>query len=212
MNKTLDLTYAYSNLGLLRLVQNNLGEAESLFRQALKLRSEIGQLEGVLWSLEGLAVVSLKQAKYAEAQAMMEQAHNLRQAIEAPVLPHTIKYILPKLINLQNSNSKVSGGSDRLKSKHPAADRKGAFDTGISAPSILVNRAASSGLEASLALSGREREVLKLLAQGHSNSQIARMLVISPGTVNNHLGSIYSKLGVNSRTAAIRYAIDYSLL
>ena len=68
------------------------------------------------------------------------------------------------------------------------------------------------GLDAPLVLSKRETEVLKLVAQGHSNNQIAKMLVISAGTVNNHLTSIYSKFGVNSRTAAIRYALDRNLL
>lgn len=218
MNKTLDLTYAYSNLGLLRMVQNNLAEAETLFQQTLNLRSEIGQLEGVLWGLEGLAVLTLKQARYAEAQEMLEEAHNLRQAIDAPVLPHTLKFILPKLLNFQTSDSLVP--SDRLKSKPPAANRHRTVDSGASPASSGASSDSSNvdeqlgslGLEASVELTGREREVLKLLAQGHSNIQIARILVISSGTVNNHLSSIYSKLGVNSRTAAVRYALDYSLL
>jgi DNA-binding CsgD family transcriptional regulator len=61
-------------------------------------------------------------------------------------------------------------------------------------------------------LSAREIEVLRLLATGLSNAQIAERLVISTGTVNTHLSTIYGKVGVSSRTAAIRWAIDHKLV
>lgn len=50
--------------------------------------------------------------------------------------------------------------------------------------------------------------MLRLVAQGMTDIQVAEALVISPRTVNAHLTSIYSKLGVNSRVAATRFAID----
>jgi NarL family two-component system response regulator LiaR len=56
-------------------------------------------------------------------------------------------------------------------------------------------------------LTRRERDVLRLLAEGMSNQQIADELFISPRTVTNHLASIFSKLGVHSRTAAVSYAL-----
>jgi ATP/maltotriose-dependent transcriptional regulator MalT len=52
-------------------------------------------------------------------------------------------------------------------------------------------------------LSAREIEVLQLVAQGHSNSQIADQLIITVGTVKRHLNNIFGKLGVSSRTQAI---------
>jgi DNA-binding CsgD family transcriptional regulator len=61
-------------------------------------------------------------------------------------------------------------------------------------------------------LTAREMEVLRLVAQGITNAQIAERLVISPRTVNFHLTSIYSKLGVSSRAAATRYAIEQHLV
>jgi len=60
-------------------------------------------------------------------------------------------------------------------------------------------------------LTPREREVLQLLAQGLSNALIADQLVISLTTVNSHVRTIYSKLGVSSRSAATRYAIENNL-
>jgi DNA-binding CsgD family transcriptional regulator len=61
-------------------------------------------------------------------------------------------------------------------------------------------------------LTAREVEVLRLVAQGLSNAQVAEHLIISPRTVNWYLTSIYSKLGVNSRSAATRYAIERHLV
>jgi len=61
-------------------------------------------------------------------------------------------------------------------------------------------------------LTALEVEVLRLLAQGLSNTQMAERLVISPRTIHAHIRSIYSKLGLTSRVAATRYAIDHHLL
>mgnify|MGYP000367368987 CR=1 FL=1 len=52
-------------------------------------------------------------------------------------------------------------------------------------------------------LSEREREVLVLLAQGHSNREIAEQLVLAEGTVKNHVSNILSKMGVRDRTRAV---------
>lgn len=61
-------------------------------------------------------------------------------------------------------------------------------------------------------LTKREIEVLRLVARGMSNAEVASALMISPLTVNVHLRSIYRKLDVSSRTAATRLAIDHQLL
>jgi DNA-binding NarL/FixJ family response regulator len=62
------------------------------------------------------------------------------------------------------------------------------------------------GGEALGALSGREEEVLRLLAQGHTDREIATLLGISPRTVETHVSNILQKLGVRNRAeAALRY-------
>ena len=61
-------------------------------------------------------------------------------------------------------------------------------------------------------LTAREVEVLRLLAQGLTSAQVAERLVISVVTVNFHVRSIYSKLGVSSRAAAARYAVERHLV
>jgi len=55
-------------------------------------------------------------------------------------------------------------------------------------------------------LTRRELEILRLVAEGHSNSQLARMLWVTEQTVKFHLSNIYRKLGVSNRTEASRWA------
>ena len=61
-------------------------------------------------------------------------------------------------------------------------------------------------------LSEREREVLRLLALGHTNQEIATQLVISVRTAEAHRAHVMKKLGLSSRAELVRYALDRGLL
>jgi HD-GYP domain-containing protein (c-di-GMP phosphodiesterase class II)/DNA-binding CsgD family transcriptional regulator len=61
-------------------------------------------------------------------------------------------------------------------------------------------------------LSGREVEILRLLARGLSRRELARQLVLSEHTVRHHLEHIYNKLGVSTRVAATLFAVEHDLL
>jgi two-component system response regulator NreC len=61
-------------------------------------------------------------------------------------------------------------------------------------------------------LSDREREVLRLLALGHTNQEIAKMLYISVRTAETHRAHIMQKLGLQTRAELVRHAIDRGLL
>jgi ATP/maltotriose-dependent transcriptional regulator MalT len=61
-------------------------------------------------------------------------------------------------------------------------------------------------------LTQREVEVLRLLAQGRSNSQISQELVVAEGTTRRHVANIYQKIGVSNRAEATRYALREGLL
>ena len=60
-------------------------------------------------------------------------------------------------------------------------------------------------------LTAREAEVLRLVASGQTNAQIAADLVLSERTVARHLSNIFTKLDVGSRTAAAAYAFEHKL-
>ena len=61
-------------------------------------------------------------------------------------------------------------------------------------------------------LTEREKEVMSLVVQGHSNQQIADALVISLATVKSHISSILSKLQVSSRSEAIAFALKHKIV
>jgi len=56
-------------------------------------------------------------------------------------------------------------------------------------------------------LTGREREILKLLAEGHSTNEIARILIISPKTVERHKTNLMAKLDIHNRLDLFKYAL-----
>lgn len=61
-------------------------------------------------------------------------------------------------------------------------------------------------------LTEREREILKLVAEGHTNNQIAERLIISPKTVDTHRTHIMDKLNLHSRAELVKYAMRRGLL
>ena len=60
-------------------------------------------------------------------------------------------------------------------------------------------------------MTDREAEVLRLVARGLTNRQVAAELVVSERTVHAHLRSAYRKLGLSSRSAATRYVLERGL-
>lgn len=61
-------------------------------------------------------------------------------------------------------------------------------------------------------LTDREHDVLRLMARGATNGEVARELIVSEATVKTHVGSIFAKLGVRDRAAAIVFAFDHGLV
>ncbi len=61
-------------------------------------------------------------------------------------------------------------------------------------------------------LTNREKEILKLIAQGYTNRQIGELLSISVRTVEGHRGNLSEKLGLHSRVELVRYAREHGLI
>ena len=71
---------------------------------------------------------------------------------------------------------------------------------------------ANTRAQETLGVSGRELEVLALLAAGRSNKEIARTLEVSPNTVKTHVTKLFAKLEVRRRTEAIRRARELGMI
>jgi two-component system, NarL family, response regulator NreC len=77
---------------------------------------------------------------------------------------------------------------------------------------LVAAEAEAKAREDSDPLSDREREVMRLLALGHTNQEIAKMLYISVRTAETHRAHIMQKLRLSTRAELVRYAIDQGLL
>jgi DNA-binding NarL/FixJ family response regulator len=83
---------------------------------------------------------------------------------------------------------------------------------GVSSSGVYSRSASSPPRQSpTLTVSQREVEVLRLLAQGKSNQQIADALVISLNTVLRHVSNIYAKIGAANRADAVAYAVRRNL-
>jgi DNA-binding NarL/FixJ family response regulator len=61
-------------------------------------------------------------------------------------------------------------------------------------------------------LTEREVDVLRLIARGHANKEVAATLDISPKTVGHHIEHIYAKAGITTRAGATLFAMEHGLL
>jgi DNA-binding CsgD family transcriptional regulator len=97
-----------------------------------------------------------------------------------------------------------------------APSRMGPLEPGDRRPLTFMRSRGSGAAQASSSADGaittRERDVLCMISEGHSNKHIARTLKISPETVKSHVKRIFSKLSVSTRTEAVTRALSRGVL
>ncbi len=164
--------------------------------------------QALVWSYEGLAALANSQGKPEEAKPYLEEARKIRAGYGGLVDPYSLKSFLASIFSLYQPS-----GKDRSEVKREVNAARIPASGIIPLPDAKNNQAAQSkdGPPLIESLTRREFEVLELVAEGLSNKEVAIRLTISTGTVNAHLNNIYGKLGVGSRTAAIRYAQKFRL-
>ena len=104
---------------------------------------------------------------------------------------------------------KDSSPADLVRAIQQVAQGEGALPTAVTRQILaqIQSPIASSEQSAEEELTDRETEVLKLMAHGYSNAEIARLMVVNNPTVHTHVSRILSKLKVSSRTQAALYAL-----
>ncbi|GHO56240.1 transcriptional regulator [Ktedonobacter robiniae] len=190
--------------------------SQALYEQGIVLARKSGNKYTVILGLEGLAAAVAVQGKYAWAAHLWGAAEARREMVGAPLPP----------IERDPYNRAVTAARTRLgEQAFASAWAQGRTMELQQALSILGWEAlpASSQEEEAFSptplsppsypdgLTAREVEVLRLLAKGLSNAQIAEELIVSQLTIKAHLRSIYSKLQVTSRSAATRYTLEHDL-
>jgi len=206
-----------SGLGSISFSQGEYAAARALMEESLEICRELDLKWNIHVCLEGLAAVVAAQGEPVRAVWFMSAAQALREAIGTP-LPSllqamhefTIASVRTQLGEQAFAAAWAQGCTmtpEQVQAAQVAATMPTTAPAGPStAPPVPKAPAYPAGLTA------REVEVLRLVAQGLTDTQIAEQLVISPRTVNNHLTSIYSKIQVSSRSAATRYAMEHQLV
>jgi two-component system nitrate/nitrite response regulator NarL len=145
------------------------------------------------------------------------------------VLAQVVDEDLPTRIVLISSHfdgrtvhAAVAGGAFGVLSKDAGAEQIGAAVTAALDGEVVLSPAASSslakavrehrGAPADLVLTEREQEVLGLIAEGRSAPEIGSALHLAPATVKSHLHTLYTKLGVSDRAAAVAVAMRRGIL
>jgi ATP/maltotriose-dependent transcriptional regulator MalT len=211
------LGVALNSMGRVAIEQGDRVRAVALLRESLLLREERGDKRGVAECLEGLGEAVVMQGQAELAAKLYGAAFALRTLAVTPVLPADQPAYERTLVFAQSSlgepafraawkRGQTMSLEEVMSLVQQASPTPAEYET-------QPRHAHGAPLHGALAdLTGREIEVLQLLAQGLSYREIADRLVISPRTVNRHLTSIYGKLHVDSRHAAARVAIDHGLV
>ncbi len=191
--------------------------ARALYEESLAIARKLGNRWFIALYLEGLAEVVVDQGELTWAVRLWSAADTLHKAIKASMPPVERARYESKLSTARTQLGEEAFARTWTEGRNMTPEQALAAQ----GPAAIVKQAStvsqskttdtsSSTLPAGL--TKREAEVLHLIARGLTNAQIAEQLVISPVTVNSYLRSIYSKLEVSSRTAAMRYAIDHNLI
>ncbi len=205
------IAWALHVLGRVEAQRGEITAARSWYQQSLALTLELGDKFITPFNLEGLAGVLVALGELTGAAQLWGAAEALREETGVPL--HLVdragyeRAVATARAHLGEHAFAASWAAGRRMTPEQASIVP--QQPSLSEPVPEVLHAPQS--PAPTDLTAREMEVLRLLARGLSNAQIAEELVVSLLTVKAHLRSIYSKLGVTSRSAATRYALEHHL-
>jgi DNA-binding CsgD family transcriptional regulator/tetratricopeptide (TPR) repeat protein len=209
---------ALDTLGAIVLSQGDLTQATALFTEGLTLAQQVGDKGSI-----GLFLI--RYAKIAVMQGQPQRATRLFGAAEAQIDVNS--FLVPAAERAEYERDVAAVRAQLGEQAFVVAWAEGRSMTpqqALAAPELAtIPEAVPAVPQPSVVkppsapaypddLTAREVEILRLVAQGWTDGQIAEHLVISPRTVNAHLTSIYRKIGVSSRSAATRYAMEHSLV
>jgi ATP/maltotriose-dependent transcriptional regulator MalT len=195
-------------LGKVFATEGDYAAAQTLYEQSLAISCELSEQWVAAVFLLELGDVVAAQQKLAWAAQLWGAAEALRDAFGVPIpLFQRADYersLSAARVHLGERAFAAAWAQGRSMTPEQALSAQGQKPTPM--PTT-----AASPTKYPDGLTAREVEVLRLLAGGMTDLQIAEKLVLSPRTVHAHISSIYSKLGVTSRSTATRYAMEHHL-
>jgi predicted ATPase/DNA-binding CsgD family transcriptional regulator/tetratricopeptide (TPR) repeat protein len=211
-----ELADALMLLGHAAATDHDCAVAQSLYQESLALFRTLGYKVQCASCLEGMASVLAAQGDPAWAARLWGMAESIRETIGSPLPPifraEYERAVASARRQLGEHAFSALWAVGRAMTLEQVLERQvpAVMSTSNQVGWLSTHPAQVSASSAGLTV--REVEVLRLVAQGLTDAQVAEKLIISPRTVNWHLTSIYSKLQVTSRSAATRYAIEQHLV
>jgi len=204
---------AEGQIGWARLhrLGGDLGAARAAGEAALAHAAEPRQPLALLAAHRALGEVETVTGRHAAAGDQLGAGLALADACAAPF---ERALTLLALAELRLAGGSAGAAGPPLDEAVALCRRLGAAPALARAEALAARRAAPrpGPVEIPFGLSAREVEVLRLVAAGLTNAQVADRLYLSPRTVGHHLNSIYAKLEVSTRAAATRRAAEHGLL
>jgi predicted ATPase/DNA-binding CsgD family transcriptional regulator len=211
LNNRYGIPFAAFNLGLAEYLGGTLGSAEALFAETLDLAIRMGTKRHTAYALIGLALTSRSRAEPGWSARLHGAAD---QALEDQ--GHALEPLEARLADLDRQRLRAAMGAETFDAEYAAGRTLDLTQVmaalGHQDAAAGPRRVAAEPGETATALTPRELDVLKLVAQGLSNSDIARRLVLSEHTVHRHLANILRKLGLSSRAAAAAWGARTGLV
>jgi predicted ATPase/DNA-binding NarL/FixJ family response regulator len=219
------IAYTAESLGSIVLAQGDTEQAAALYSEGLRAGQQMGDNVIIGYHLMGLARVAAAQDQPQRATRLLSAVETRSEATkhlsptERAAYEQTVAEVRARLGEQAFAAAWNQGGAMTLEqalvAPEPAPATQGAAMSLTPPEPPPAAPAATPAEKVKVTypdgLTAREVEVLRLVASGLTDPQIAEQLVISPRTVHTHLTSIYSKLGISSRSAATRYAIEHQL-
>jgi two-component system response regulator NreC len=176
------------------------GNARDAVFEARAHKPDVILLDVVMPGESGIEVLPKLLHEASEAKvlvlSMQDDPHYVREAFAAGASGYVLKEAVDA--EVVDAIHQVSSGGLYV---HPV----------LGARMVAADAAAQAAADAD-PLSDREREVLRLLALGHTNQEIAKQLYISVRTAETHRAHIMRKLGLETRAELVRYAIEHGQL
>ena len=189
--------------------------ARALYEQCLAIARKVPWQVNTSFYLEGLAGVVAAQGELPWAARLWGAAEALRDGMGTPIPPvyraafeRSVTAARAQLGELAFAAAWAEGRGMTLEQ---ALTTHGPATVPTPTPAERPSAPPAKAPTYPNELTAREVDVLRLLAKGLTSAQIAEQLILSLLTVNTHVRSIYSKLGVTSRSAATRWAIEHHL-
>jgi non-specific serine/threonine protein kinase len=201
-----------SSLGDVVLDQQDYATAHALLKESLTINQELGDRWAIAYVLEEFAGLAAVQGQPDRALRLAGAAAAVREVIGSPLSPIDQAQLEGRLASARQALGEATTAATWAAGQALSLAQAVVYALTEAAEPVaaVLDRKPRRAYPAGLTV--REVEVLRLVAQGLTYTQIAERLVISSRTVNHHLTTIYSKLGVTSRHNAVRFAIDHGLV